>query len=369
MGLKRLLWLPVAMSLAGCWAHSFPDRTAVFVAPPSADLATVREISVFADPNGTLYPTGWAAHVPPRRSWKADSLLNAAVSDSALGELIARDEPRQFADAATFARSRRRIFVLVHGYNNTVEEADPAFDAIVQKLSPRRDDGVVRFYWDGLTGQGVGGGKIWFNAVGNSQLVGSRALRRLLQQFEGKSVYLIGHSRGASVILSALGNPVYDSSFRARTRSVAAHFRPPVTDIVSPPPLDPRGNSFHILLLAPAVDRIDFCDERYQQSARGRFACPALRPLGAAVRSLRYTVNPADPVLNKFIGASGGFNPTGLGLRKTVGEGIAASGGYQMMQAYPFATPMKAHGFAAYVAHPTFDAMLADEGLLAPRSP
>jgi hypothetical protein len=113
--------------------------------------------------------------------------------------------------------------------------------------------------------------------------------------------------------------------------------------------------------MAPAVDRIDFCDSSEQPVNGGRYRCQRLRDL-AEVQSFRYTVNAKDPVLNKFVGLSGGFNPTGLGLKEEVGRELGSR--YTFMQSYGFTAPEGFHAFTRYVSHPTFDAMLRDAAIL-----
>lgn len=230
-----------------------------------------------------------------------------------------------------------------------------------QRLPKNHSDGVVRFYWDGLTGSGFGGGNIWFNAAGYSQLAGSRGLRRILNEIAGKDVYLIGHSRGTSVILSALSNPVYDPKFLTDTQAVASSWGPEFKKFLQPDPLRERGNRIHIMVLAPAVDRIDFCDSSEQPREPKPFVCRQFRPLGSQVRSFQYTINARDPVLNKFVGLSAGFNPTGLGLRRDVGQELKLE--YPMLRAYEFDPPVSDHRFGFYVGSSAFTRMLADAGL------
>lgn len=358
--ISKALAAAVAVSLAGCWGHSFPTTNS-FIRPVEQRAAPAETVQVFTDANGTFYPSGWESHMGRPANWRADSLLNESNDDPEFRTAIENGEREQLADLAEFARGRNRIFILVHGYNNTMSEAEEAYRLIEEKLDTRPTDGIIRFFWDGLTGSGIGAGPIWFNATGYSQLAGSRGLRRVLDTFSGKEVYLIGHSRGASVILSALGNPVYDPDFLAATRAISATWGPAYADLMRPPPLPDRGNNLHIMLMAPAVDRIDFCDASQQPTTRGRFDCRVLRDLNQ-VRSFRYSVNPLDPVLNKFVGLSGGFNPTGLGLTDEVGRQLSQR--YRFMQAYRFEPPVGFHPFILYAQHTTFDAMLRDAGIL-----
>jgi hypothetical protein len=224
--------LGLAVLLGGCSSHAYPIGER-FIAPADLDPAAARRAELFVDMNGTFYPDGWRSYADGKRL-KADSLLNEAVRKPALDGLVAREEARQLADIEAFARSKKRIFILIHGFNSTVEDSEPPFDTIEAQLDLGPDDGVIRFNWDGLTGKLLGAGKIWFYATATSQLAGSRGLRRVLARIEGKQIYLISHSRGASVILSALGNPVYTPRFAERTRAIAASWRGDYSALLTP---------------------------------------------------------------------------------------------------------------------------------------
>jgi hypothetical protein len=366
----RTFWPASLLLLGGCWTNSYPT-TESFIRPAPADCApssqenclASNEVHVFADANGTLYPSGWRSHPESRRIRQGKSLLNGSTRGSPLRRLIEVDEDRQLREIAQLGEAGGRIFILVHGYNNTAAEADKAYQLIEQRLNTGPTDQIIRFYWDGLTGSGIGGGRIWFYATGNSQLVGSRALRNILRQFSNKDIYLIGHSRGSSVILSALGNPIYDPGFLRETNALARSWGERYHSLMSPPPLAQQRNRIHILLAAPAIDRVDFCDARVQPTSGGVYCRgDMLRPLGEQVKSFRYTVNAKDPVLNKFVGLGGSFNPTRLGLDETVGTELKRER-YPIMQAYPMRPPRKEHAFTWYVQHPRFEEMLRDAGI------
>ncbi|MEM6486195.1 MAG: alpha/beta hydrolase, partial [Pseudomonadota bacterium] len=320
----------------------------------------VDTVTVFVDANGTFYPNSWDAHLTPRRRWPAHSLLNESADDPDFRQLIESDAERQIKDLSSFGAGKSRLFILVHGYNNSMEKAELAYKDIEEKIDFKRDDGIILFYWDGLVASGAGPAKIWFNATGYSQLAGSRGLRRVLASFSGKEVFLITHSRGTSVVLSAFGNPVYDPEFLRHTSRVAESWGDRYQNFLNPEPLRSKGNKFHVFALAPAVDRIDFCDESEQRQTR--FNCSKMRSL-PMVQSFRYTVNTDDPILNKFVGLSGGFNPTGLGVNTEVGLTLRAE--FTFLEEYLFDQPEEYHAFRSYVANPTFDAMLKDAGLRA----
>jgi len=209
----------------------------------------------------------------------------------------------------------------------------------------------------------------------------------VLDRVQGKDVYLIAHSRGASVILSALGNPVYDRDFKADTNRLAAGWQQPITALLAPAPLRENGNSIHLLLLAAAIGRIDFCDASEQERFDNKLVdnraaravrrkrggtddvlrpwtgCIKLRQFSNQLKSIRYTINISDPVLKKGVGFQYRFNPTTLGLEPEVGRAIAQEGGYPMT-AYFTDPPRREHDFVEYVRDPSFFRMLCDTGLL-----
>jgi hypothetical protein len=369
-GINRIAALCLMLLVAACSGQPAVPVQTQFIVPASVPIGDARRAEMFVDANGTFYPNGWQAHVPLPKSWKAGSLLNSAVTELALRPLIPVEEKRQLDQIAAFAAGKGsgekgRVFILVHGFNNRPEEAMAPFDSIEARLNLRDGDRVLRFHWDGLTAKGLGAGKIWFNAVGNSQLAGTRGLRRILNRIHGKQVYLIAHSRGASVILSALSDPPYDPRFREATDAVSLKWPPELaTPLFAPEALDGKtGNTYHILLAAAAIDEVDFCDPltMYPKGQKQAHPCSGLRALPARTM-LRYTVNPHDWVLNKGVGLSRYFNPTGLGLTPGVGTRIGERGGYNMC-GYVFAEPQRFHAFERYIRSPEFEAMLVDEGI------
>lgn len=373
---QRLLPILLAlMTLSGCAAHSFPISNR-FVYPLEADCGGGEPCigkdaaQVFADTNGTFYPSGWQAHVHPRMSkkrpgegrWLAGSLLAHSVLNPRFRRLIERDEARQLGELEAFGARHKRIFILVHGYNASVEETNIPFSAVEASLDLKPGDGVIRFYWDGLIGKGVGALKVWLDAANHSQTVGARGLRDILNQIEGREVYLIAHSRGASVVMSAFGNPVYNSKFLAKAHSRGRSWGKAYRTMLAPKPLIDRGNSFHILMLAPAIDRIDFCDASEQPVSSKGFVCSKFRALGPQVKSFAYTVNPGDPILGKLFLSYKAFNPTGLGYQADVGRSLQSEH-YALFKEYAFEKPEGFHGFKDYAAHPVFLQMLNNAGI------
>jgi len=371
------LTLLFAASLTSCAAHSFPltnqfinpTKTACEATTPSP-CQTADRVEVFADVNGTLFPSGWRAFVHPRMSakrpgegrWRAGNLLAQSANNRRFRRLIEGDQTRQLAQLRDFAASHQRIFILIHGFNSSVAEAEEPFAAIETALELKPGDGVIRFYWDGLIGKGVGAIRIWLNAANASQLVGSNALRPILNQIEHKSVYMIAHSRGASVALSAIGNPVYNSGFANKERARGRGWGKAYREILSPPPLQDNGNSIDLLLLAPAIDRIDFCDASEQPKRSKGFVCTKFRSLGDQVKRIAYTVNSGDPVLGKFLLSPRALIATSFGYQVDVGRLLKAEQ-YPILREYEFVKPEAFHDFKLYLANPIFSQMLIDAGI------
>src|SRR5690606_17943217 len=84
-------------------------------------------------------------------------------------------------------------------------------------INPKTDE-IIQFYWDGLTSQSIlGGAKIWFDATNYSQMAGEFGLRRILNVISNKEVYIISHSRGASVVVSALNSTIIAENTKQKT--------------------------------------------------------------------------------------------------------------------------------------------------------
>jgi hypothetical protein len=362
---RKFVTLLSILALPGCAGHSFPLSNRFVHTDDTGDRA-----EVFADTNGTLYPAGWKSHFHPRLNkkrpgegrWQAGSLLAQSPQRSKFRALIERDSPRQLGEIKSFAAKHKRIFILVHGFNSTVDDNVIPFSVIEGQLDLKPGDGIIRFYWDGLIGEGAGAIKVWLKSANASQLVGSRGLRSVLNQIENREIYLISHSRGASVALSALSNPVYNPKFLRRINQSAGRWGKAYRAILSPKPLAENGNSIHILMLAPAIDRIDFCDAGEQPVALKGFACTRFRALGRQVKSFGYTVNPSDPMLGKFFLSSHALIPTGFGHTPQVGRDLKGEH-YGLFREYLFEKPEGFHGFAEYAAHPVFVQMLTNAGI------
>jgi pimeloyl-ACP methyl ester carboxylesterase len=343
---RWLVLTTVVVVQAGCVRHSVP------VTPYPVHAVPPRELEVFVDQDGTFYPDLWEAKLggPPRR--RGYSLIMRARARGWEDSLrIAEGTALQRIRA--FASDKRRVFVLVHGFNNDHSAAARAYRMIKDRIAFEQGDGIFSFFWDGLAGTGVGAAQIWFPAAGYSQLAGERGLRRVLDQIQAKDVIIIAHSRGGSVTLSALAAPPYRASFASATTWI---------DIKNLPPLAQNGNRITALFLAPAIGDIDFRrPDFYVRTCllEDHSDSCAYRDLGSQLVALRHTVNPRDPVLKKYVGLEGRFNTTELGLDSATTLRIQKH--LKFVSHEPM--EMKKHGFHHYVASDGFMRLLQSAGI------
>lgn len=359
----RILWLLLAaFLLSGCGGGASLNNLPWSAYPTG--YVDVPRLRIHVDQNGDFYPANW--QVQPGyaavRDGKSLAMAYAHLPQADRERFLSGFRTEALAEVRRAAEGRSRIFVLVHGFNAEAGSAGAAY-AIVDRLIPfdRDRDLVIEMYWDGLrdNGRRLNGARIWFPSAATSQMAGSRALRPILGQLRNAQVVLLSHSRGASVILSAFGNPSYTPEF---TRDTLAAGLP--AEYLSPPELDYADANLRIdaVMLAAAAGNPDF----WQASCSGRVDCNIWRPL-TGLGSIRYMRNPGDPILSKrFIplipwAPSCHFNATTLGYTEDCGAPVREHYGSRMV-AYPIA-PMPTHSAVCYAGHPTLRRMLADIGV------
>jgi len=319
-------WLAAAgLFLAGCYTRNMPvpDQALPLV---EAEPPTAR---VFVDAEGTLFPERWRpSRLGPLNVWNAGTLLGEAERRPGLRALLA---------------SARRI----------------AFEP---------GDALILFHWDGFDGRLPGAQlHFWQAASTNSQMAGTRGLRPILDLIgPGQQAVLISHSRGGTVILSALSNPRYSRGFVSRTGRLPYGRAERLLD---PPPLLPGPRNIHAVMMGPAMGRLDFvladCPPGANRSGRGaRRRCDEVRAF-PRLASLDYTVNPCDEVLNKYVGLSGTFNPTDFGLIASVGRRLEPELAAQGVAMRAHRVVPHDHIFPLYAADPIFTAMMAGLGVTA----
>jgi hypothetical protein len=343
--------------MSGCAIHNTPDTlgTAEAINP---NVVSGNSINFFVDQNGTLYPNGWEAQYgSPCKfycwgiHYSLQAIANAKGQESV--QYLAAEENRIVSDVKNALSQIDRLFILVHGYNNDAKESKGNYEKIMHLLDLGERDTVVEFFWDGLVSKSslVGDAKIWFNATGYSQLAGAEGLRDLLNAVSNKEIFIISHSRGASVALSALSNPPYGETFANETWDTHA------IAVFNSKPLKDRNNKIKLLLLAPAIGDIDFKKPSYYLGEK------SYRDLGAQLVSISYTVNQNDSILKKILSepnVSGKFNPTDFGYRIEAGESVKAH--YGNITSYDFSNT-QSHKFSEYIENKNFIKMLIEAGI------
>jgi pimeloyl-ACP methyl ester carboxylesterase len=342
MILRLIIAAVICSTTTGCIHHSTPTTQ-------QPNKVVGRTMEAWVDQDGTFYPSDWETDFnSANKNRGAFSLLRMAQGDGPENERrrlrLAEAEKSTLATYRDFISDKKRVFILLHGFNNSQDKADQAYELIKTAIAFKRTDGVVEFYWDGLFAEGAMVGKIWFNAAGYSQLAGTRALRKLLNATHGKEIVFIAHSRGASVLLSALSDPPYREEFVTDTE------RPPsVLKVYGEPALKQNNNKISALILAPAIGPIDFRSPNYARPA-------SMRHFDRQLVRVYHSVNPDDWVLKKG-GLSKYYNNTELGLKATVAKQISDA---DSRFKYKEWTPMKRHGFPHYVKNSQFFQMLKD---------
>lgn len=301
-------------------------------------------VKVFVDQNGTFYPNDWkntyGEH--PKNARRFAYSLNTIAKRTNHQEELIRSQNEILKNIEAKANGKKRIFILVHGYNNDETSAHKSFNRIQEKIDYSvENDLFIQYYWDGLVSNTVSGSlKIWFNATGYSQLAGEFGLRKVLNLLSDKEIIIITHSRGASVLLSSLSNPPYAAQFRKQTKDYHD------IEIGNKTPLAENRNIIKCIMLAPAVGAIDF-----QNDTLGSY-----RAFSGQVEKFQITINDSDPKLKKYVGfLSDNFNPTNLGYSSKVYQGLKTV--YPIIDSTDY-SGMQSHAFIDYVNSVKFIEML-----------
>jgi hypothetical protein len=373
MTIIRALLVPsLALSLlSGCAYRNNYPVTQTF--PIKSAPATM---GVYVDANGTFYPDQWSDACPKKcEPFKTNhALLFKGAQEhpqaAAFRARIASEEKRQLADIAQFVEAHQRLFILIHGFNADQSKAKSSYDRIVDRLIRAPGDGVIEFYWDGFVTKprdpkfSIAPPRFWKAATAHSQTAGTRGLRRILALAKNRDIVMISHSRGASVILSALSNPPYSDGFLTQTERL--DFDPDdgidgSPNFLRPVPLPGgRGNRFHLLMLAPAIGCIDFRrpDFRHRRAREmSKEGCSSVRPLPSEVKFLGYTLNKNDSVLGKYILPSEWYNATDFGYDAALGETLKRNQNWGFLTAFEI-KQKHGHRFDCYINDPEFGDML-----------
>lgn len=342
---KNILILLLPIFLISCSAvHNVPKSdTPNIIQQPN-------KVYSFVDQNGNFYPDNWMIDYgkPPKNADnKAFSLMKLATDEGKETNLLA-NEKSKIEQVAINAKNKERIFVFVHGFNTNYDKATKSYNAIKALLNTSSKDQIINFYWDGLVAQSMfGAGKIWFNAANNSQMAGEFGLRKLLSNFKEKEIYIISHSRGASVVLSALSDPPFSKS---EIKDRKKYHNVDIDE--DSKKLKENGNKIYCIMLAPAIGAKDF---KSSDTDNGE---DAYREFSPQLQKVHITINNSDPTLKKFFGfLSDKLKPTDLGYKTDTYDDLVKH--YDFLDKTDF-TGQKSHNFDVYIRNPKFIKILRD---------
>ncbi|WP_313578911.1 alpha/beta hydrolase [Chishuiella sp.] len=339
--MKPIFYLFLISILTSCAAiHNVPDsqRPNNFIQPNTT--------SSFVDQNGNFYPDSWLKEFgkPPRNASRNDySLMKIATEKSFQDELINYENLRLKAISERI-RNKKRVIIFVHGIDNDYLSSLSSYNKAKSYMNINNsNDEILNFYWDGLVNESLfGAAKVWVSATTNSQLAGVFGLRRILNSISNKDVYLISHSRGASVVLSALVNPSLKSSEIKRAKKV--HH----VDYSDALELKENNNRFYSIMLAPAIGRVDFVTDADE-----------LKQFTPQLKKMHITINNTDYVLGKgrvgFLSRS--FTPTDFGYKDDLYNELNKT--YTFLEKTDF-TGQDSHEFKKYINNPKFITILKE---------
>lgn len=339
--MKNLIYLFILSMFVSCAAiHNVPTSQAPnnFIQPNTT--------SSFVDQNGNFYPNQWLKQFgePPKNANRTDySLLKIATEKNQQNSLTIY-ENRRLKDIANRVKNKKRIIIFIHGIDNDYLESLKNYNKAREYMNiDTSKDEVMNFYWDGLVNESLfGAAKVWISATTNSQMAGAFGLRRILNVIHNKDIYLISHSRGASVVLSSLVNPSLKESEIKRAET--AHH----VDFIDAELLKENNNRIYSIMLAPAIGKIDFTSDNEQL----KFFSPQLK-------KIHITINNSDYVLGK--GKSGflsrNFTATNFGYDDELFNELKQT--YNFLEKTDF-TGMNSHDFRKYITNPKFKSILKE---------
>ncbi len=333
--MKNLFYLILLSLFTSCAAlHNVPTSQVPnnFIQPNTS--------SSFVDQNGNFYPNNWKKKFgnPPANATRTDYSLMKIATEHHFDNELSSYEKNRLSAIANRVKSKKRVIIFVHGIDNDYMSSLKNYNKAKTYMNINtKQDEVINFYWDGLVNESLfGAAKVWISATTNSQMAGVFGLRRMLNVMKNKDIYLISHSRGASVVLSALVNPSLRNSEIKRAEN--AHH----VDFTNAPELAENNNKIYSIMLAPAIGKLDFLTDDNQ-----------LKVFSPQLQKMHITINNTDYVLGKGrIGfLSKNLIPTNFGYDEKLYD--------ELLPTYPFLektdfTGMKSHEFRRYITNSKF---------------
>ncbi len=337
--MKNLFYIVLISLLTSCAAiHNVPtsQNPNNFIQPNTT--------SSFVDQNGNFYPDNWLKSYgkPPKNASRRDySLMKIATENNFQNQLITYEDLR-LKNIEKRVKNKKRIIIFVHGIDNDYLFSLKNYNKARSYMNiDTSKDEVLNFYWDGLVNESLfGAAKVWVSATTNSQMAGVFGLRRILNVIHNKEIYLISHSRGASVVLSALVNPSFRESEIKRAQN--AHH----VDFTNAETLLENNNKIYSIMLAPAIGKLDFTTDTDQ-----------LKIFTPQLQRMHITINTTDYVLGKgktgFL--SGSLIATDFGYKKELFDELSKN--YIFLEETDF-SGQPTHEFRDYITNPKFITIL-----------
>lgn len=308
-----------------------------------------RTTIAFVDQFGAFYPNDWSKvyGIPPRNGKKNAYSLSKLAEEKSLSKDLEKFEKEYLSLLKKHLQNKKRVFILIHGFNAKEREVTRNYERIQNKLNLTNSDEVIQFYWDGLyTKNPFSSLKTWFTASDYSQYVGKFALRKILNSISNKDVYLISHSRGASVIMSALSSAPIDSVKMSDV--VENHYID--TASLKNDLIRNQKNRVYAIALAPAIGKSDF-EIKHEDSIYNVLFTPQLK-------AFHISTNKDDLMLKKVVGwLSNKLHPTDLGYKSDSFEELSQS--YKFLKRTDF-SGLRSHHFINYIQDKHFNLILKE---------
>ena len=346
---KLFLYINLIVLLGACAAtHNVPKS----VNPNIKENPNI--IYSFVDQNGNFYPNNWRKTYgsPPQNAKRNEYSLMKIATEKGIENQLNKSEIQFLNTVAQNIQTKKRVIIFVHGFNSTAKKSTQNYELArnIMNLNTSTDE-IIQFYWDGLSSESIfGGAKIWFNATNFSQMAGEFGLRRILNVIKSKEVFIISHSRGASVVLSALSTATLSESTKMETLEIHN------VNVNEAKTLKENNNKITCIMLAPAVGVPDFKFKNIETELE------EFCSFSAQVKKIHITINNTDPLLKKYIGAlSKTLKPTDLGFKEDAYTELCNH--FTLFEKTDF-TGQKSHDFNDYIKNPKFKDILKEYGLL-----
>ena len=330
---------------------------AIHNVPPTSTPNTIEKnhkVQSFVDQNGNFYPDNWRKTYgnPPKNAKKNEYSLMKIATERGIEKELHAFENSLLSKLKSNLKNKKRVIIFIHGFNSDYKASSENYNVAISQMNVNeKTDEIIQFYWDGLKSESIlGGAKIWFNATNFSQMAGEFGLRRILNTVENKKIYILSHSRGASVVLSALSTPPFEKTVKEET--LKDHH----VDIDHSKNLKENNNEIYCIMLAPAIGLEDFKAEDFHEGD------DSFRRFTPQLKTIHITINNTDNLLKKYIGfLSKRLEPTDLGFKDDAYNVLKEH--YSFFEKTDF-TGLKTHDFKGYLHHPLFQSILKEHKLL-----